>query len=359
MSTDDAAEKSHQPTPRKLQQQRAKGEMPRSVDLHVAAAYGGMVAALFAVQAGALSTVLDTLTAFFDKPADLAQLAFNGENQGVSQGILSAVARTMLVLVGLPAALVAVSLAAQQAVVIAPEKLQIRLSRISILANAKQKFGTDGLFEFAKSAVKLLTIGTILAVFIITHAPDIAVAALIAPRASMAFMVQLMAQFVIWAGLVALAIGLVDFFWQRHSFLRRNMMSFQELKEENKETEGDPHVKQARRTMAEKLASQKGLQDVPSADVVIVNPTHVAVALKWSRAHHSAPVCVAKGVDEMALTIRRIAKENNVPLHHDVATARALFSSTEIGQEVPVAQYAAVAAAIRFSDELRKKGAWR
>lgn len=359
MSTEDAAEKSHQPTPRKLQQQRAKGEMPRSADLHVAAAYGGMVVVLFAVQAGALNAGFDTLAEFLEKPTDLAKIAFDGGALGFSQDVFLAVARAMLVLVGVPATLVVVSLAAQQAVVIAPEKLNFRLSRISILANAKHKFGKDGLFEFVKSAVKLLAIGTILAVFVITHAPEIAVAALSAPRVSVVFMVQIMAQFVIWACLVAFAIGLVDFFWQRHSFLRRNMMSFQELKEENKETEGDPHVKQARRAMAEKLATQKGLHDVPSADVVIVNPTHVAVALKWSRGQNSAPVCVAKGVDEMALTIRRIAQENNVPLHHDVATARALFSSTEIGKEVPVAQYAAVAAAIRFSDELRKKGSWR
>ena len=112
-------------------------------------------------------------------------------------------------------------------------------------------------------------------------------------------------------------------------------------------------MKQERRARAQAIASQQMMADVPTADVIIVNPTHYAVALKWTRAPGTAPVCVAKGVDEIALRIREVAMEAAVPIHSTPPTARALHSVTKVGDEVAPEHYQAVAAAIRFADKMR------
>ena len=132
-------------------------------------------------------------------------------------------------------------------------------------------------------------------------------------------------------------------------------MSHQELREEHKQHEGDPHMKQERRQRAQKIALDQMMAEVPKADVVIVNPTHFAVALKWYREPGSAPVCVAKGVDHMALAIREAAAQAGVPVRHDPPTARALHATTEIGQEIIPEHYRAVAAAIRFAEIMRRR----
>jgi flagellar biosynthetic protein FlhB len=125
--------------------------------------------------------------------------------------------------------------------------------------------------------------------------------------------------------------------------------------DETKNSEGDPHLKQERRARAQAIAAQQMMSDVPKADVIIVNPTHYAVALKWARKAGSAPTCVAKGVDEIAMRIREVAMENGVPIHSDPPTARALHAVTEIGHEIAPDQYQAVAAAIRFADQMRDR----
>ena len=155
--------------------------------------------------------------------------------------------------------------------------------------------------------------------------------------------------------LLAFTIGGIDYLWQHQEHLRKNRMSRKELQDEAKQTEGDPHTKQQRRQRGYEIAMNKMLADVPDADVVIVNPTHYAVALKWSRAAGAAPICVAKGVDEVAARIRQIASESAVPIHRDPPTARALYASVDISQEIQPEHYQAVAAAIRFAELMRRK----
>ena len=125
--------------------------------------------------------------------------------------------------------------------------------------------------------------------------------------------------------------------------------------EEHKKAEGDPMVKSQRRQRAQEIAMNQMMHEVPKSDVVIVNPTHYAVALKWNRAAGGAPVVAAKGIDGVALRIREAAMAANVPIHHDPPTARALEATTEIGAEIEPAHYQAVAAAIRFSEAMRRK----
>jgi flagellar biosynthetic protein FlhB len=154
---------------------------------------------------------------------------------------------------------------------------------------------------------------------------------------------------------VAVVLGGIDFFWQRAEHIRRNRMSHKDMMDEHKQAEGDPHAKQHRRQRAQEIAMNRMLADVPEAAVVVVNPTHYAVALKWDRAQPGAPVCVAKGVDEIAARIRERAMEAGVPIRRDPPTARAIFDSVEIGAEIRAEHFAAIAAAIRFAEEMRRK----
>ena len=135
-------------------------------------------------------------------------------------------------------------------------------------------------------------------------------------------------------------------------------MSFQDMKDETKDSEGDPHAKGMRRQKGQEIALNRMLQDVAKADVIIVNPTHYAVALRWKRSDRHAPVCVAKGIDEVAARIREKAAIAGVPLHSDPPTARAIYASVEIGAPVKPEHYKPVAAAIRFAEALkaRRKG---
>ena len=219
----------------------------------------------------------------------------------------------------------------------------------------KNKFGRGGLFEFAKSTVKLCIYSIVLGVFLYSKLPEILSTLYLTPALIGVSLARLTLSFLLIVLAISLAIGAVDFMWQKAEHTRKNRMSRKEITDEAKQQEGDPHMKQKRRQRAQEIALNQMLADVPDADVIIVNPTHFAVALKWSRMPGAAPECVAKGVDEIAVRIREIAAESGVPIHSDPPTARAIFATVEIGRQIEPDHYKAVAAAIRFAEMIRKK----
>lgn len=351
---DDGGEKSFEATAQKLEEQRRKGEVPRSNDLLAAAAYGGLllISAVFGLEAmtrmGALGVHV------LDRVNDLSPLMMHSAPTPAG-GMMAELGKAILPLLLAPALTVLTMAITQRAMIFTPSKLQPKLSRISLISNAKNKFGRSGLFEFAKSCVKLITITTILWVFLTARLPEILMTQALSPSVGIAILFGLMVDFLVLIVLVMLAFGAIDFFWQRAEHLRKNRMSHQEMRDEHKQSEGDPHAKQQRRQRGQEIALRQMLGDVPGADVVIVNPTHYAVALKWDRLTQAAPVCVAKGVDEIAARIRAKAEAAGVPVHADPPAARALYSSLEIGQEIQEEHYQMVAAAIRFADVIRMK----
>jgi flagellar biosynthetic protein FlhB len=208
---------------------------------------------------------------------------------------------------------------------------------------------------FAQSAGKLVLVSLLLGLFMVRHADIILMSMHLTPGQSSAAMLQILMDFLFLILLIAVVIGAGDYFWQinLHSF--RNRMSRKELMDEMKDSEGDPMVKHQRRQRGQEIANNRMLQDVARADVIIVNPTHYAVALKWQRSDRTAPICLAKGVDEIATRIREKAAESGVPMHSDPTTARALHATVEIGAPIRPEHYRAVAAAIRFSEAMRKR----
>lgn len=346
------SDKEFDPTERRLDEARRRGEVPSSKDLTTGAAYAGFVLVAFALGPGSIIALGTLGAATFDSAERLAPLLLD-RSSAPGGGLMRTAAITLAPWFVLPAAAAILAIQAQRAWVVAPEKLSPRLSRISPIATAKQKFGADGLFEFAKSTAKLALITTVLWVFLAIRLPRIIGTIHLEPGMASAELGRLIVEFAVLVVVLLTVIGALDLAWQRHSHMRKNRMSRKEMRDEMKQSEGDPHMKQQRRQRGYDIATNRMLADVPKADVIIVNPTHYAVALRWDRATPGAPVCVAKGTDEIAARIREAAIAAGVPIQRDPPTARALHASVAIGAEILAEHYVAVAAAIRFSEKMR------
>lgn len=343
----DGGEKTHEPSRKRLEDARHRGELPRSADLNGAAALAGLILAF--VWSGA--QIVDEGGVLFAGWVERA--AARPVPAGAGRAFVLQSLAAALPLLFVPAIAVLASIAAQRAFVFAPEKLRPQLSRISPLAQARQRFGWSGLFEFAKSTVKLLLVSLVAGAFLMAQR-DVVLGSLRGSPGQVALaMGQMLTDFLVIMLLVGAAIAALDYLWQVHDHRRKHRMSHKELRDEAKEAEGDPHLKQERRRRGHAIATNRMLAEVPKADVVVVNPEHYAVALRWERASGRVPVCVAKGVDAVAQRIRSTAAEAGVPLRRDPPTARALHASVEIGEEIRPEHYHAVAAAIRFAERMR------
>lgn len=359
-SEDESGEKEFEPTQRKLDEERKKGEVPRSTDLNTAAAIGGLALVCVALGAPLLPAFAQPQMVLLDQAPEIAAL-FAQRATPLAGGLLAAVTLPLLPIFLIPMALVWAGLVAQRAVVFAPTKLAPKVSRISPIANAKNKFGRNGLFEFAKSLVKLVVISALLWQYLISRLEQIITSVHLGPGGGVLLLLWLVVEFLALVFVIMVVIGAVDFFWQRAEHQRRNRMSHKEMRDEIRQSEGDPFAKQKRRQRATEIATNQMLSRVAEADVVITNPTHFAVALRWDRGSLGAPVCLAKGVDEIAARIRERAIEAGVPIHADPPTARALHATLEPGDEVRPEHYEPVAAAIRFAEAIRRKarGRWQ
>jgi len=356
---DDDSDKTYDATPTRLLEARRKGEIAKSNDLLTAAAYAGFLVALMTNGSSVLREFGTTLMVLLDQAAALSPLfVAHGASPLMGQLMFDG-GRALLPLFAFPAIAVVVTVFAQRAWVFAPTKLTPKRSRISPIANAKNKFGRSGLFEFAKSFVKLTIYSVVLVLFIYQRMPQMLGALQTSPHLVLALMAQLCIVFLCIVVVIAGVIGGIDAVWQHFEHLRKNMMSRKEITDETRNAEGDPYLKQERRQRAVAASQNQMMADVPGADVIIVNPTHFAVALKWSRLPGEAPVCVAKGVDEIAHAIRETAIEAAVPIHSDPPTARSIFATTDIGQQIETEHFQAVAAAIRFAQAMRERAKGR
>lgn len=354
MSEEDNNDKPHEATPRKLEEARKKGELPKVADLTATASVAGFLL-LSLLPGGWIPMQVGEIGAALLDRADLISRLMLGGGTGASDALLKALFLVLAPLFLVPMGLVLLTLIAMRGLVFAPTKLEPKLSRIDPISNAKQKFGPSGLFEFGKNSVKLVIYGTVLWLFLSSKLTALLGTIRLSAGQVSAAMMEMIVEFLGLVVLIMLIMGGIDYCWQYFDHLRRQRMSHQELKDEFKQSEGDPHTKGQRQMRGREIAMNQAIADVPKADVVIVNPTHYAVALKWERGKNGAPVCVAKGVDEVALKIREVAKEAGVPIHADPPTARALHATTEVGQEVSPDHYAPVAAAIRFAELMRQK----
>lgn len=352
MSEEDDDDKQHEASQQKLDEARKRGELVKSAELTVAATYGGVMLASAAFGTYMVTHLGSSAMVLLEDADILSSQMFRG-GSAIAGGIMTEMLFSVLPWFAVPMMLVLATLLAQRAIVVASDKLEPKLSKISPISNFKQKFGRNGLFEFFKSFIKMIVIAIFLGTYLSKKASIVLSTQFLEPVTIIQVLGELIIGFVLILTIFSTVLGVIDYLWQRAEFLRKNRMSRQEVIDEMKSSEGDPHIKAQRRQRAIAIATNAMLSDVPAADVIIVNPTHYAVALKWEKGSGRAPTCVAKGVDEVAMKIREIAQESGVPIHSDPPTARALHASVEIGREIQPQHYKAVAAAIRFAEKMR------
>ena len=347
--SDDKDDKQFEATEQKLQRAREKGDIPRSTELNVTMMYLGAFLA-FAVAAG--FAVRHWLS--------MAERALGSEGwsdagpAAIARGLGAYAAMATIGLAGLVVVAIILGLVATRSLIFAPQKLAFDIKRINPITNAKQKFGTDGLITFAFSLGKagLVCVG---GGFLFASLADRIAASAMADAQWIGGLGTILGQVLLLGLAVSILFTVPDMLWKWFDHRRKNRMSRQEMQDEFKDSEGDPHLKAARRQRAVDIAMKQMLAEVPKADVVIVNPTHYAVALKWSRGSGRAPVCVAKGTDEVAARIRAKATEAGVPIWSDPPCARAIHAQVKVGEEIDRSHFAAVAAAIRFAEKMRQK----
>ena len=342
----DPESKTEEPSAKKLSDARAKGDVVKSADIPQLASLLGAVSVVL-MAGGWMTRDLANALVPFIAHAGTTELTSGGAMVVLRQAVDAALPPLVLVMV---VASVAGALAnvAQTGFMLTPDKLKPDFGKLNVLAGLGRIFGMDGMIQFAKSVVKIGVTGLIAWMVMKPNVGEVRNLvgmdpALVLPEA------MKLSKSLFMAVILFLAITAgFDWFLQRQRFMNRMRMTLQEVKDEFKQSDGDPHIKGKRRQIQMQRSRQRMMQAVPKATVVVMNPTHYAVALKYEPGETPAPLCVAKGVDDLALKIRAIAEEHGVPVLEDPPLARALHASVEIDQEIPVEHFEAVAKVISF-----------
>ena len=355
----DDQDKTEEPTPHRRREARRRGQVMKSAELNSALNMLGMLA-LFMVMGSFLINSLLRLQRLFlldmiRQPLDeesVISLARLGLQEFLN---IEAPVLAVALLLGL------LSNIAQVGFLVQTETMKPQLSRINPLEGLKRIFSRRALFELLKALAKISIMAVISFLYLKGRLPvllslfnqETGVVAVTLGRTILGLGFRI-------AGLF-LVLALLDYLYQRHEFQKELRMSKQEVKEEYKQLEGDPHVRSRLRERQRALTRQRMLSDVPQASVVITNPTELAVALRYRENIDEAPVVVAKGAAVLAQRIKEIAREKGVPIVEDRPLARILFRQVEVGEEIPVELYQAVAEilalVLRMKEEGRRRGA--
>ncbi len=356
MSEDnDSGEKSHDASQQKIDKSRKKGDIARSMDVSAAAGYLGFFIALTFMGVQGAGQAAAVLAQVFGHADTLSRSLLSSGGSSMAAQLFGQVLLALVPLFLLPFSAALLASLAQRIFIFAPEKLRPKGNRISPITGFKNKFGAKGIVEFLK-AVSKMTLVSVGVYLLLRSQKDTILGMVQASPAEVALALgNILSSMLLMVMSIAILIALADFMWQKYHHLQKLRMSHKELQDESKEAEGDPHMKGQRRQRAQEIATNQMLHDVPRADVVVVNPTHYAVALEWARKPGTAPVVIAKGVDDVARRIREAATESGVPIHSDPPTARALHATVKIGHEIDPEHYRAIAAAIRFAADMRAK----
>jgi flagellar biosynthetic protein FlhB len=344
-------ERTEEPSQRRLQEARERGQIPRSRELTNFATMIGGSAALVAIGA----SLAARLSQMMRRALSIDEHALrNTDSMAASLGD----AGTSAVIAVLPVFGALVGLVLLSSVLLggwnfSPRALTPDFSRLSPLAGLKRLFGLRGVSELGKALLKFLVVGGVCAAVAAWLFSDVLALGRMAPRAAIGRGVGLLSWAFVWLCASLALVAMVDVPLQLFQFKRALRMTRQEVRDESKELDGRPETKQRIRQMQQTLARRRMMHKVPTADVVIVNPTHFAVALKYDPNKMRAPRVLAKGVDLVAQNIRRIAEEHRVPVFESPKLARALYRSTDLNKEIPAGLYVAVAQVLSYIFRLR------
>jgi len=352
MAAESGQERTEQPTPKRLNEARKKGQIARSRELNTTlvllAAAGGMIFLGDNIMLGLRGIMVNGLSlkreVLFNPDAMLA--LFRG-----------GVADALLILAPLFVLLVFVAFIAPMLLggfSFSAEAIAVKMSKLDPIKGLGKIFAVRGLVELLKALAKFVIVAAVVITYLwinmgkFLHLGDLEIDVALAETGSLIFW----GFFFISCALIV--VTMIDVPFQLWDHKKQLMMTLQEIKDEYKETDGHPEVKQHIRKLQMEMAERRMMQEVPNADVVITNPTHYAVALKYDQTSMGAPRVIAKGADLIAAEIRRVAEENNVPIAAAPPLTRALFYNTEINDEIPAGLYLAVAQILAYVYQLDK-----
>ncbi len=352
MAEEDDSQKTEDPTSKKLEDARKKGQVPVSKEVgNFMLLFGGGLVMIMMGPSMAES-VRDLSYGFIEHP-HMFDVSVSGFPLLYKDVIIG-----MLWVLGIPFVLLVFFAAAghliQNGLVVALDRIEPKPEKLNPLKGLKNQFSMKTMVEFIKNVSKIILVGVVLTLVIMPEMLDIE----LYPQLSLALTLERLYDMIVilliaTISLTAVIAGL-DFAYQRYEFTKQMKMSRQEIKDEYKQTEGSPEIKAKVRQIRMERAQQRMMSNVPKADVVITNPTHFAVALQYDVGEMAAPMCIAKGQDNIALKIREVAEEHNITIMENPPVARALFATVEIDQEIPPEHYKAVAEIISFV--FRQKG---
>jgi flagellar biosynthetic protein FlhB len=334
-----------------LEQARARGQVPRSRELTNFATMIGGSAALVAVGGtlvGRMSHIMHSSLSIDPSRLDSTDSMTASLGEAVLSGLSG-----LLPIFGTLVALVLLAALVLGGWNFSPTALAPDFSRMSPLSGLKRLFGFHGLSELGKALLKCLVVGGVCSGVIYRLFPDVMALGHMAPRAAINHGAGMLAWSFVWLCTSLAVVAMIDVPLQLFQYHRSLKMTRQELKDEAKESDGRPETKQRIRQLQQTIARRRMMHKVPTADVVIVNPTHFAVALKYDPKNMRAPRVLAKGVDLVAANIRRIAEEHRVPVFEAPKLARALYKSTDLNKEIPAGLYVAVAQVLSYVFRIR------
>ncbi len=243
----------------------------------------------------------------------------------------------------------------QSGLIMAPDRIKPKLEKISLISGVKRLFSMRSLTEFAKGLFKISVVGFVATMLMLPEFASLDQIPKLEVSDMLGYLHGLIGRLLIGVLSIITVIAALDFLYQKFEHLKQNRMSRQEIKDEMKHTEGDPIIKQRLRQIRHDRARKRMMAAVPEASVVITNPTHFAVALKYELDEMSAPVLIAKGVDHLAFRIREIAREADVPIVENPPLAQALHAGVEVDDQIPPEHYKAVAEIIGYVFRLKGK----
>ncbi|MFV9682829.1 flagellar biosynthesis protein FlhB [Pseudomonas sp. NY15367] len=350
--SESGADKSEEPTGKRLEESRKKGQIARSKELNTLAVTltGTVALILFGAYMG--NVLMDIMRGNFSLPRDVLM-----SERSMALYLLASGKEALLAVQPFLIALLIASVAGPIALggwLFSAEALQPKASRMNPLAGLKRMFSVQALVELVKALAKFLVILAVALVVLAIDQDDLLAIANEPVEPAILHSLRVVGWSAFWLSCGLILIAAVDVPFQLWSHKQKLMMTKQEVRDEYKDTEGKPEVKGRIRQLQREMAERRMMQAVPQADVVITNPTHFAVALKYDPEKGGAPMLLAKGGDFLALKIREIAQEHQVMVLESPALARAVYYSTELDQEIPAGLYLAVAQVLAYVYQLRQ-----
>lgn len=348
-----AGEKTEKATPKKKQDSRKKGQVAKSQDINTAV----NLIAIFGVLIMTGSFMYEQIVGLTKEY--LQQMMLERLTEENVQVMVFEVLKMMgLTLAPVLATAVVAGVFVnimQVGFLFSAESIQFKLDKLDPIKGAKRIFSMRALVELVKSILKISIVGFVAFSVLWNRMDEIMVLAHVPVGDAMALLADITVKIGLYAAIALFCIAILDYMYQKYDFEKNIRMSKQDIKDEYKNSEGDPLIKSKIKQKQRQMAMQRMMQEVPNADVVITNPTHYAIALKYDEHKSDAPFVVAKGVDFVAQKIKYIAKENEVVMVENRPLARALYDQTEVGQAIPEEFFKAIAEVLAFVYKMKGK----